>query len=355
MPDNLRVCLYLEAESAVSKSGFRRAFESHQRALGVAGVEITTDPTDQPYDILHLHAFGPKSLFYLKQAKRAGARVVVHAHSVGAHDFRDSFTLSNWLAPLYEKYIGFVYAQGDAIFTPTPFAKRMLLQMGLEKPIYAISNGVDTQKFQFSEEARQRYRREYNLTRFTVFSAGLVIPRKGVAEFVELARRLPQFDFVWYGHRWPKAFAYHPQMDRLLRERPDNARLAGYAERPHEAFCAGDVLLFPSHTETQGMVLLEAAALGRPIVVRDLPEYKDWLFHNVNCLKASTTQEFADHLERLAQDRVLYNRLAAEAKALVVSDHSIERIGERLKALYGSLSAESEDLPRVAADLQRMG
>ena len=30
-------------------------------------------------------------------------------------------------------------------------------------------------------------------------SAGLWIDRKGITDFVELAKRMPQYDFVWYG------------------------------------------------------------------------------------------------------------------------------------------------------------
>ncbi|MBI1730652.1 glycosyltransferase family 4 protein [Candidatus Acetothermia bacterium] len=342
----MKVCLYLEAESAVAKSGFRRAFQSHQQALRTAGVEVSTNPNDRDYELLHLHAFGPKSLYHLNRAKREGIKVVVHAHSVGAHDFRDSFTLSNWIAPVYERYLSFVYAQADAIFTPTPFAKKMLIQLGIEKPISVISNGVDSSQFKFSAEAREKYRRANNLSRFTVFGAGLVIPRKGIVDFVEMAKRSPQLDFIWYGHRWPKAFAYHPKMDRILEEHPGNVRLPGYVEHPSEAFCAGDVLFFPSHTETQGMVLLEAAALGRPIVVRDLPEFSDWLTHGVDCLKGKTLDEFGEHLLRLSEDRILYERLASAAREMV-RNHFIESVGEQLKALY--LSVLQNDSARETA------
>lgn len=326
----------MEAESAVAKSGFRRAYQSNIRALELAGIDVTTDPHDGPYDILHLHAWGPRSYYHLRRAKRAGARVIAHAHSVGAHDFRDSYTLSNLAAPLYEKFLRFVYAKADAIFTPTSFAHRKLLELGIEKPIHAISNGVDVSRFQFSEEARRLYRKKLGLERFTVFSAGLIIPRKGISDFLEIARLLPETDFVWFGHRWSKAMAYHPRMDEQVENRPENVTMAGYVEEPQGAFCAADLLLFPSRTETQGMVILEAAALGIPIVVRDLPEYEDWLFHNVNCLKAKTTGEFADHINRLEADEALYERLSIEAKKMV-QDHQLEVIGEKLCSLYRSV------------------
>ncbi len=332
----MRVCLYLEAESAVAKSGFKRAFESHQEALRRAGVDVTTDPADEPYDLLHLHAFGPKSLYVLGRAKRAGARVVVHAHSVGAHDFRDSFTMSNVIAPLYEAYLCFFYEQGDVVFTPSEFARSQLVKAGLTKRIAVVSNGVDRERFRFSPEKRECYREGFGLRRFAVFGAGNIIPRKGIINFLDVAELLPQYDFIWYGHRWPRALAFHPPMEKRLEEKPPNVRLPGFVEDPSGAYSAGDVLLFPSHTETQGLAILEAASLGRPVIVRDLPEYSDWLHHGENCLKACSVEEFCAQITRLAEDRALCEHLAQGAERLA-EGHSLEIVGRRLKALYRSV------------------
>ena len=354
----MRVCLYLEAENVVSKSGFKRAFESHRKALQLVGVEVTTDPNDEPYDLLHLHAFGPKSLYYLNKARREGVKVVVHAHSVGAHDFRDSFTMSNILAPLYELYLKFFYEQGDAVFTPTEFAKRQLRKAGVRARIEVVSNGVDRERFRFSPEKRAYYRQKFGLTRFTVFGAGNIIPRKGVDEFFDVAERLPQYDFIWYGQRWPKALAFHPQLEKRLEERPPNVKLPGFVEDAPGAYSAGDVLLFPSRTETQGLVILEAASLGRPVIVRDLPEYEDWLFHGENCLKGRTVEEFAEHISRLAEDPQLYRRLVDGAEQLA-EEHRLERVGQRLKELYQSvLDQPSRAQPTVligTADADQAG
>jgi 1,2-diacylglycerol-3-alpha-glucose alpha-1,2-glucosyltransferase len=340
----MRICLYLEAENAVERSGFKRAFESHKKALKLVGVEVTTEPNDLDYDLLHLHAFGPKSLYYLSKAKREGIKVVVHAHSVGAHDFRDSFTLSNLVAPVYEKYLTFFYEQSDAVFTPTEFARRQLKRTGLVKRIEVITGGVDRERFSFSPERREHYREKFGLKRFTVFSAGNIIPRKGVIDFIRVAERLPQYDFIWYGHRWPKAVVFHPEMERYLEERPFNVIMPGYVPDTPGAFTAGDVLLFTSHTETQGLVILEAASLGRPIVVRDLPEYRDWLIQGVNCLKGRTLGEFVEHLRLLARDSELYRRLSQGAIELA-EQHSLEVVGRKLKELYRSVLEQPPEPP----------
>jgi len=335
----LRVCLYLESEEFLARSGLYTAFRHDFQALRLAGVEVTTDPYDH-YDILHLHWFAPRSLHFLRRAKRRGIKVVAHAHSIGAYDLRDSFTFTNLVAPLYEHYLRFFYSQADYIFTPSERARELLREQSLER-IAVVSNGIDRQRFRFSTEKREEFRRSLGLTRFTVYSAGNVIPRKGVCDFIDVAAKLPQFDFIWYGYRWNRLLAFHPEMHRRIKERPPNVRMPGFVEDTQGAFSAADVFLLPSLGENQPLVVLEAASLGRPLILRDLPEYRGWLEEEVNCLKGRTVKEFVELVRRVAEDDKLRMRLARGAEALA-EEHRLERIGERLCQLYQAVLDGSE-------------
>jgi 1,2-diacylglycerol-3-alpha-glucose alpha-1,2-glucosyltransferase len=332
----MKVCLYLEAENVVARSGFRTAFAQHLRALERAGVPVTTDPADD-FDILHLHWFGPRSLYYLKKAKQQGKIVIAHAHSIGSYDFKDSFTLSNTFAPLYERYLHYFYELSDAIFTPSEHAQALLQAQGISRPIYVVSNGVDLEKFRFDAQARQQYRRRFGLKRFTVFSAGNLIPRKGVLDFLEVARRLPQFDFIWFGQAWGRLLAFDIEMHEALDARPPNVKLPGFVEETPGAFSAGDLLFYPSYGETHGLVLFEAAALQRPLVLRDLPEYTAAGWHDgENCLKGQTMDAFCEKIIQLASDAALRERLAHAAYRLAAAN-SLERVGHHLHQLYRKL------------------
>jgi len=333
----MRVCLYLEFSGLdlVTKSGFWTAFQNQKRALEGAGVEVVTDP-DGNYDILHLHGYGPRSFYYLLRAKRTGKRVVVHAHSIGSYDLRDSFTLTNLIAPLYERYLHYFYRCGDCVLTPSARAKEMLRSKGLKSPIAVVSNGVDEERLRFSPQKRQSKRRELSLARFTVVSAGNVIPRKGILDFIETAQMLPQYDFVWYGQRWNRLLAFHPMLERKIRRRPPNLQLPGFVHDIQAALSAGDLFFFPSWGENQPLALLEAASCGLPLVVRDLPEYRGFLEDGVNCLKGRTNEEFVELIERVAEDEGLRERLSQGARR-TAEEHSLRMVGERLLELYSSL------------------
>ncbi|MCX8103130.1 MAG: glycosyltransferase family 4 protein [Candidatus Bipolaricaulota bacterium] len=331
----MKICLYLEAAELVAKSGFRTAYEQHRKALQRVGVPVTDDP-DSKYDLLHLHFFGPKSLFYLKRAKRLKIPVVVHAHSMGAHDFEDSFTLFNSIAPLYEKYLYYFYQSSDAIFTCSQYAREQLRIQGITKPICVVSNAVDRERFRFSAEGRRAYRGRLGLKNFTVFCAGNVIPRKGILDFLEVARRLPQIDFVWFGHIWPKLLTFYPEMHRAVENRPPNVLMPGFVEDTPAAFSAGDLLFLPSFRENQPMVLLEAASLGRPLLVRDIPEYRGWLKDRVNARMGASMEEFVHIISELAQNPHAWQRLSQAAEELAHAS-SLPVVGQHLKDLYEQL------------------
>lgn len=336
----MRVCLYLEFSGLplVRKSGFLTAFHNQRRALEAAGVEVVADPGGD-YEILHLHSYGPRSLYYLKRARRLKRKVVIHAHSIGSYDLRDSFTLTNLIAPLYERLLHAFYAQGDVIFTPSARARELLKGKGLRPSIEVVPNGVDVERLRPSPEKRERVRRELGLSRFTVAAAGNVIPRKGVMDFIAVARLLPEYDFVWYGQRWNRLLAYHPKMERMLMlaAKQPNLRFPGFARDIQGALSAADLFFFPSWGENQPMALLEAAACGLPLVVRDLPEYRGWLVEGENCLLGRGVEEFARQIQRVAEDRSLRERLAAGARRMAEEEHSLARVGARLVELYSAL------------------
>ena len=327
----MKVCVYLESIEFLTPSGFPSAFRHQLQALKLAGVEVTTDPRDR-YDLLHVDWNAPKSVYYLRRAKRRGIKVVAHAHSVGAFDMWNSFTLSNAVAPLYDRYVRWFYSQADCVFTPSSRAREILLAKGLPR-VAVVSNGIDRDRFRFSQARRDEFRTGQGLSRFTVYAAGNVFPRKGVCDFIDVAESLPAVDFIWYGHQWKKVLTWYPTMHRKIVRRPPNVRFPGFVSDTIAAFSAGDALFFPSHGETQSLVVLEAASLGRPLILRDLPEYHGWLTEGKNCLMGKTVEEFALLVRRVSEEEPLRAALSREAEALA-DEHRLERIGERLRCLY---------------------
>jgi glycosyltransferase involved in cell wall biosynthesis len=327
----VKVCLFLEHHhSAGWSSGIRQAYDNHLTALRAAGVAVTDDP-DDGFDILHLETLGPRS-FYLAE-KFSGLRpLVIHAHTT-AEDFANSFVMSDLLAPHLGRVLTHFYNKADVVVAPTRYTQGVLHEHGVDRPIEVISNGVALERFASMRRARSLGRGRYQLTGIVVFAVGLVLLRKGIDLFCEVARRLPQFTFVWFG---PLHRAVKPETLRVLHEAPPNARFPGYVEDITEAYAAGDIFLFPSAVENEGLAVLEAAAARRPLVLREAACFAGRFVDRQNCLMASDADGFADHVLRLAEDPKLRTYLGEAARRFAEA-HALERVGTALRTVYQRL------------------
>lgn len=328
----MKVCLYLElSEPSVFSGGIRQAYENQRRALRKCGITVTSEPSDS-FDVLHLQRIGPRSL-YLAEKYSGRLPVIIHAHTT-AEDFANSFVMSDSLAPYLGRMLTYFYNKADLLIAPTPYAQRVLQRDGVTRPVEVVSNGVDLTRFQSLNRARSMGRGRHLLRGVVVFAVGLVLLRKGVDLFCEVARRLPAITFVWFGrvHR-----AVKPRTRRIIMGAPENVRFPGYVENVTEAYAAGDIFFFPSAVENEGIAVLEAAAAARPLVLRDSECFAGRFVDDENCLMAADAEEFSRHLQRLVDDPDLRLRLGDEARRFAAA-HSLEQVGSRLRDIYARLS-----------------
>ena len=329
----MKVCLYLELESILSVSGIGSAIKHQRRALDLNNV-CHTDNLKDDYDIIHLNVVGLKSLYLARKLKRKGKKVVLHAHMT-ADDFRDSYRFSNSVAPYLKKYLTFYYNQADLVLCPSQYTKNVLLGYGVKKPITVISNGIDIDRFQESNEKREVFREENCLEGIVPLMVGHLFMRKGLETFVSMAKEFPNKKFVWIGRRYPKV--EDPRVGRIMDEAPKNTRfLLDCVDDIAAAYSGTDIFFFPSYCENQGIVLLEAGACRRPLLVRDIPTYEGWLTDGVDCLKAKTDEEFKEKLELLSGDAQLRKKIADNA-FIMSREHSLQKVGAKLKGIYEEL------------------
>jgi glycosyltransferase involved in cell wall biosynthesis len=328
----MKICHYFEFEEHVT-GGISESV-AHQRAmLDRLGLEYTTEPT-LAADVFHCNLMGPRSVWYARRARSRGVPVVANTH-VTAEDFGDSFRFTNALAKPLQPYLRWAYGLADALVCPSDY-NRGLIEDYTDTPTTVISNGVDRGKLEGFESLEAEYRDRYDLEPPTVFLVGHVIKRKGLETFVELARRLPDLDFAWFG---PLDLSLKGrETTRLIENAPDNCTFTGFIDDIRGAYAAGDVFCFPTHEENEGIALLEAMAAGKPVLVRDIETFS-WLADGEDCLKAAGdgVGPFVDALERL-RDPDLRDRLGSNA-ADRSEAFSLEAVANQYQSLYAEVAA----------------
>lgn len=327
----MKVLLYTEGEKMTSNSGLGKAIKHQMKALESANVEYTTNLKDD-YDIIHINFYGPRSYHLAKKAHRKGKKVVYHAHST-EEDFRSGFIFCKQLAPLFKRWLIKCYSLGDVIVTPTPYSKRLLEGYGIKKKIYAISNGIELDLFKKDEAAGKRFRKEYNYKKEdkVIIGIGLYITRKGIVDFVELAKRMPEYKFIWFGYS-PLAAATE-DVRKAVNTKLDNLVFAGYVKQQviKDAMNGCDVYLFPTYEETEGIPIIEACACKTTAIIRDIPIFEEMLEDGKNVYKAKTVDEFEEKIRGIITGKL---KKVGESAYKVAEERDIKKVGEQLKKVY---------------------
>lgn len=314
-------------------SGIGKAFKHQQRALELNNVPYTFNDKDKDYQILHINSVLPSALMAARRAKKDGKKVIMHAH-VTAEDFRNVFFFSNWVSPFLRKWLNFFYSQADAIICPSTYTQKTLKENYSRlknKKMFSVSNGIDINRWNPDIESAKKFKMDYNLNGPVVLAVGFACARKGLIDFIKTAKLLPSVNFVWVGEL--KKMFITREMSSQIKNKPKNFLLPGYVPDIVGAYSSADVFLFPSYEENEGIVVLEAAAMCRPIVVRDIPVFRSYMKEGVHCLMANTSEEFAEKINLILKKPMLRIQLSKNARKLA-EKKSLENIGKKLKEVY---------------------
>lgn len=334
----LVVNLISETAGGSQGHGVHTAFLQTQRALHQAGVEVRVN-CGAGCDIVHIETMGLKSLWMFAKTRE---RAVITAHVVP-----DSMVGSFMWAPLWkyiaELYMHAVYSFADEVLAVSPAVVEGLTHIGLRAPIRLVPNAIDIDRFKPESGWRESVRAKLGIPhdRFVVICAGQVQPRKGVRQFVETARAMSDVTFVWAGGMpFKRLTAHYGEMRRIVATAPANCLFVGdlpYEEMPRY-YAAADCLFFPSIQETFGLAIIEAAAAGLPLVLRDLPNY-GLLFGDA--YHAGDDASFIDILHTLQDDADLRAAFAKRANEMAARFDTV-RHGQMLLDAYDDVLARAE-------------
>lgn len=279
-------------------------------------------------DIIHCHTIDP--INYLKMKKNKGVNVC-YVHFL-PHTLDGSIKLPPLAFKIFKKYVIKFYKTADHVVVVNPIFKKELAQYGMhDNNIHYIPNYVSKDKFhKLDKKEISKLKRKYSIdpNKFVVLGVGQVQTRKGVLDFIETAKRLPDIEFVWCG-----GFSFghitdgYEELKRVYDNPPKNVKFLGIIPRDemNNMYNISDVLFMPSYNELFPMSILEAINSSKPLLLRDLDLYEDILFNKY--IKGSSVDEFVSAIQQLSTDNKFYknqSKMSDEISSYYSKEHVLQ-------------------------------
>jgi len=203
-------------------------------------------------DITHYHTINPKFFLSIPFMKRHGT-TVGYVHFL-PETVDTSLRLPKIAKFLFYRYMLQFYKSMDHLVVVNPYFIEALAHYGVNRDkVTYIPNFVSDKEFYPIEQSKKgQLRRKYGLDpdKFTVVCAGQLQTRKGIFDFVEIAKAMPHMQFAWAGD-----FAFgnisdgHRDIQKILADPPANLKFLGLIQRScmNEVFNLGDVMFLPSY------------------------------------------------------------------------------------------------------------
>jgi len=204
-----------------------------------------------PFDAIHIATEGPLGLAASRWCRRHGLPFTTSYHTRFPEYLRMRVPVP--LAVGYA-WMRWFHSRSARTFVRTPTQKTLLTDRGFRN-LHVWPGGVDTALF------RPRERDQLRLPRPVSLYAGRVAPEKNLEAFLKLD--LPGSKVV---------IGEGPSLADLMKRYPD-AHFLGYrhGQELAELMGSADVFVFPSRTDTLGLVILESMACGVPVAAFPVP------------------------------------------------------------------------------------
>ena len=295
------------------------------------------------YNITHIHTINPD--FLIKSVITRQNRPMIASVHFLPETLEKSISLPRPIKELFYKYVLQFYKQADYLVTVNPRFIEDLEHYGIPKErITYIPNFVSRDTFyKITDHSKATLRESFGLDpdKFTVVSAGQLQMRKGVLEFIDLAKKMPDIQFVWAGDFAFKGISEgRKEIMEHMDELPTNVHFLGLVERNrmNEFFNMGDVMLQLSFEELFPMTILESMNANIPLLLRDLREYRPILFDYY--LKGNSQVQFQEILRQLQQDEAFYQE-ACEKSKKGEQFYSKENVLQQWQAFYDKVAVEN--------------
>jgi len=215
-----------------------------------------------------------------------------------------------------------------------------------QRKIEIIHDGVDVEKFHPAISGLQ-IRKELGIPSESpvIGMVGRFVPRKGHRFFLKacakVAEQFPEAHFVMVGQTFP-AYANYLEEIRQLVDDLDLSSKMHFAfwrtDMPEVTASLNIAVLASTLPEGFGLVMIEAMAMGKPVVATKVGGVTDIVTEDVGCLvPPSDDQAMASAFIELLSDKEMSKRRGEAGRKRILNDFTSGRAASQMEKVYHSL------------------
>jgi glycosyltransferase involved in cell wall biosynthesis len=214
--------------------------------------------------------------------------------------------------------------------------------------ISVVLNGIDTGRFAnaAAEFDRRQFLAAWKLPQesLLVGTVGELTPLKGQEEFLQAASRIlndyPIAYFIIAGIDHSTENKHRARLEKVIKDLKltDHVRLVGWLDELTQLYCALDVFVSASHTESFGLVLAEAMASGSAVVATRTQGAVELIESGETGLLVpiSDVDQLSETITGLLRDNEKRVSLGQAAQQAAVTRFSVERMVAETEEIYRS-------------------
>lgn len=348
MQDGVKVC-YLKSIQAKVYPDQIHAVLKKKKLFYKYGFRVSVFPRRQikkimdnfQPDVVHVQVSDMIGLSVVSYARKIGVPVVTTEHNQ-PNVITEPLKLGLIKKPANSVLTAYFFNRqnkSDFVTMPTEKAiKDLIKARGKEfkVPVAAVSNGVDLKNFCYKKAPKGLYEK-YGLRPHykTVLYLGRIDPEKNlelvIDAFLEAKKTIPDIQLVMVGDGVDKS-----RLEKKTAGIKDLHFLGRIvAPELYEVYHLGDVFATASEIETQGIVLIEAAACGLPLVAVDAGAVSEICVNGENGIlcKPGDLSELSHALSSLLTDDELREKYAKKSLE-IVKKHDFENTLDQFENIY---------------------
>ena len=228
------------------------------------------------------------------------------------------------------------------VVTVSEYVKQYLIEKGIASDkVTAIPTGIDTDKFN-PEKVNDSLRQELGLQKDVPVIGTIAILRKKKGHRIILdamplvLKEIPDAAFVFAGDG--------PQRDNILTKikasgLSEKVFMLGLRKDIPEILKSIDVFALPTLQEALGTSFIEAMAMGKPVIGADVGGVGEVIKNGVNgyLVEPDNPHALAEAIIKILKDKETARLMGMEGRKIVEKDYTVEKMCERMYALYSSL------------------